>query len=343
MVNFYKYLNIYNLFKCLNKLQFLIKMIYVPKNILVTGGLGFIGSNLANFLASKYNVIVVDKYDYCSREANITNKNIIIYHVDINSTLDMLKIMETHDINTIIQAAVNSHVDLSFSAINAFVRNNILGTYALLDVCRVYGKIQRFIHVSTDEVYGFNENIDGFVEDSSMKPTNPYAATKCSAEHAVYSYYKSYNIPIIITRSNNVMGRFQYPEKAISKFIIQLLTNKPITLQNGGQCKRTFIYVDDLVEAFDILLHKGVIGETYNIGSNDEYSIMEIAQLLTDILNKKLVTVEIPDRNFNDIRYHINYDKIKQLGWEPKTQFMDGLQQTIDYYKQHLEEYAFCV
>jgi len=319
-------------------------MSYVPKNILVTGGLGFIGSNLANFLASKYNVIVVDKYDYCSREANITNKNIIIYHVDINSTLDMLKIMTTHDIDTVFHAAANSHVDLSFSAINDFVRNNILGTYALLDVCRVYGKIQRFIHLSTDEIYGFNDNKDGFVEESAMKPTNPYAATKCSAEHAVYSYYKSYNIPIIITRSNNVMGRFQYPEKVISKFIIQLLTNKPITLQNGGLCKRTFIYVDDLVEAFDTLLHQGVIGEVYNIGSNDEYSIIEIAELVNKMISdKKLITVEISDRNFNDIRYHINYDKIKQLGWSPKTEFIIGLQQTIDYYKEHVDEYAFCV
>ena len=320
---------------------------YVPKNILVTGSLGFIGSNLANYLAKKYNVIAVDKYDYCSRKANITDDNIIIYQVDINSTLDMLKIMQTHNIDTIIHMAASSHVDRSYSSVSEFTRNNILGTYALLDVCHAYGKIKRFIHVSTDEVYGEHndDDIDGFKEDAPMKPTNLYSASKCSSENAVWGYYKSYNIPIIITRSNNVMGQFQYPEKVIPKFIVQLLTGKPITLQGGGKCKRTFIYVNDIVQTFDLVLHKGVIGEIYNIGSEDEYTILEIANILNDMIcpEKDLVTVEIPDRNFNDCRYHINYDKIKALGSIPKTPFKQALQETIDYYTKHLSEYAFCI
>jgi UDP-glucose 4,6-dehydratase len=318
---------------------------YTPENILLTGGLGFIGSNLANFLAEKYNVIVVDKHDYCSRISNITSKNIVIYQVDINYTLDILKIMETHHIDTVFHCAANSHVDLSYSALNDFIKNNILGTYALLDVCRVYGQIKRFIHVSTDEIYGFNENIEGFKEDAPMLPTNPYAATKCAAEHAVYSYYKSHQIPIIITRSNNVMGRYQYPEKVISKFIVQLLSNKSITLQNSGQCKRSFIYIDNLVNAFDIILHQGVIGEIYNIGSEDEYKVIDLALMLNNIIypDRELLTIGIPDRNFNDIRYHINYEKIKSLGWHPIISFEDGLIDTINYYKEHLSEYQFLV
>lgn len=320
-------------------------MDYQPKNILVTGGLGFIGSNLANHLAETYHVVVIDKYDYCSRKANITNDNIIIYQTDINSVLDVLQIMTKHEIDTVFHCAANSHVDLSFSALHDFIKNNIMGTYALLDVCRVFGQIKRFIHVSTDEIYGFNPHQDGFKEDSPMLPTNPYAATKCSAEHAAYSYYKSFNIPVIITRSNNVMGKYQYPEKVISKFIVQLLSQKPITLQNKGLCKRTFIYVDDLVDAFDTILHKGTIGEIYNIGSDDEYRIIDIANLLNAKINgdQLFETVEIPDRNFNDIRYHINYDKIKQLGWSPTTKFEDGLDKTIDYYRNHLEEYKFTI
>jgi len=190
--------------------------------------------------------------------------------------------------------------------------------------------------VSTDEVYGQYTSIceKGCSEDTVLKPTNPYSASKVAAEALVQSYISSYQLPIIITRSNNVYGPGQYPDKIIGRFSCQALQNKALTIQGDGTAKRTFIFIDDIVQAFYLILMKGVIGEIYNIGTEDEYSVTEIADLICREVGRGLVTVPIPDRTFNDCRYKIDCQKISKLGWRPQTPFLQGLRTTIAWYAE---------
>jgi len=202
--------------------------------------------------------------------------------------------------------------------------DNVLGTHHLLEAGRKYGKLEKFIHVSTDEVYGESMIIDGEdkkTEESIMCPTNPYAATKAGAELLAQSYYHSFKLPVIITRGNNVYGPNQYPEKLIPKFIQLLRTDKKVTIQGDGHNLRSFIHVDDVCSGFALVLDKGIIGEIYNIGSDDdtEMSVLQVAHLLIDIIkgpNKYDDWIEyIEDRPFNDKRYYINNIKLKNMGW----------------------------
>ena len=219
------------------------------------------------------------------------------------------------------------------------------GTHSLIETCKSYNKIKRFIHVSTDEVYGESEYSETKkTENSILEPTNPYAATKAAAEHIVKSYYRSFDFPVIITRGNNVYGKYQYPEKIIPKFIHQCLNNRNCTLHGNGKNLRTYIHVTDVVRAFETILSKGKIGEIYNIGSDNEYTNIQIAEKiiyhsipsigneLYDLDYKNFIEY-IKDRDFNDKRYHIDSSNLKSLGWEEKVNFDEGLQTTIDWYK----------
>jgi dTDP-glucose 4,6-dehydratase len=200
---------------------------YKPLNILITGGCGFIGSNFINHYKNKYpdiKIINFDKLDYCSNSEDINHDKLII--ADLNNKDILLKILNENEIDTVIHFAAQTHVDNSFGNSLNFTIDNILGTHSLLECCRIYGKINRFIHISTDEVYGeVDINHNGCTEESLLNPTNPYAATKAGTEFIVNSYYYSFKLPVIITRSNNVYGKRQYPEKLIPKFILQLLNN----------------------------------------------------------------------------------------------------------------------
>lgn len=323
---------------------------YDPKQILVTGGCGFIGSQVVNLLVNVYpnmKIIVIDKISYCSRIGNINNlDNVLLFQTDINNSINILEILSKYEVDTILHFAASSHVQNSFSNIQDFIHDNIQGTTSLLEVCRKYGKIKRFIHVSTDEVYGevSHDEISGCTENSVLNPTNPYAATKMAAEALVNAYAKSYKIPIIITRGNNVYGQGQYPEKLIPRFIMLLLNNKPLTIQGDGTATRTFIHVEDVARAFLTIMQKGIIGEIYNIGSNNEKSVLQISQLLSDkIYGKKdaLNTISIKDRDFNDQRYHINSDKLYKLGWKEEIPFDDGIEKTIKFYLDNKTEYDF--
>jgi dTDP-glucose 4,6-dehydratase len=211
----------------------------------------------------------------------------------------------------------------------------------LLECCRKYSKIQKFIHVSTDEVYGESMNsVDEKhkTEHSILCPTNPYAATKASAELIAQSYYYSFNMPIIITRGNNVYGPNQYPEKIIPKFIKLLSEDKKVTIQGDGSNVRAFIHVADVVKAFDIILEKGIIGEIYNIGSddNEEYTVKYVAEMLIKKIKKTDNYGEyieyITDRPFNDKRYYISNEKIKKLGWDITENFEEGIDNLITMY-----------
>ena len=310
-------------------------------NLLVTGGCGFIGSNFINHIAKtdKYNIINVDAMYYCANEKNVDEyiRNSEYYtFVKGNVCSDdlMTHILSSHNIEQVIHFAAQSHVQNSFDDSLQFTRDNILGTHVLLECCRKYGKLTKFIHVSTDEVYGESmNNINELhkTEHSILCPTNPYAATKASAELIAQSYNHSYKMPIVITRGNNVYGPNQYPEKLIPRFIQLLQNDKKVTIQGNGSAVRAFLHTEDTVRAFETILEKGVIGEIYNIGCDDEmeYSVLDVAKMLikkikdTNDYNEWITYIE--DRPFNDQRYYISNQKVKQLGWNINMTFEEGI------------------
>jgi dTDP-glucose 4,6-dehydratase len=311
-------------------------------NILVTGGCGFIGSNFINHYFSKGGItklVNIDAMYYCANEQNVNESirnspNYIFIKGNLSDMKLMESIIDNNNITHVIHFAAQSHVQNSFEDSIKFTHDNIVGTHVLLEVCRKYGKIQKFIHVSTDEVYGEsmnNINETCKTEHSILCPTNPYAATKAGAELIAQSYHHSYKMPIIITRGNNVYGPNQYPEKLIPLFIELLKNDKKVTIQGTGKSVRAFLYVDDAVRAFETILENGIIGEIYNIGcdENMEYSVLDIAKILIKMIKKTDEYTDwieyIPDRPFNDQRYYISNNKVRDLGWSIKYDFISGL------------------
>lgn len=317
-------------------------------NLLVTGGCGFIGSNFINYIftKNKYNIINIDALYYCANENNvnkeiINSKNYTLIKGNLCSEDLVTHILECYKIDEIIHFAAQSHVQNSFSDALQYTKDNILGTHVLLECCRKYNKIQRFIHVSTDEVYGEsmnNVNENHKTEHSILCPTNPYAATKAGAELIAQSYNHSFKMPIIITRGNNVFGPNQYPEKLIPRFIKLLKENKKVTIQGKGTAVRAFLHSYDTSTAFECILNKGKIGEIYNIGCDEgmEYSVMDVAKILIKMIKKtenydKWVTY-VEDRPFNDQRYYISNQKLKDLGWNITIGFLNGLENLVNDY-----------
>lgn len=314
-------------------------------NLLVTGGCGFIGSNFINYIFNKntYNIINIDNLYYCANIDNV-EKHIQCspYYTFIRGNIcsrDLIQhVLINYNINIIIHFAAQSHVDNSFENSIQYTNDNIVGTHNLLECSRLYNNLTKFIHISTDEVYGESMNdIDEMAktEQSILCPTNPYAATKASAELIAQSYFHSFNMPIIITRGNNVYGPNQYPEKLIPKFINLLKNNQKVTIQGDGSNVRSFLHSNDAVTAFEIIINKGVIGEIYNIGCDEqmEYSILDVTKLLVKYIknedNIDNYIEYIPDRPFNDKRYYISNTKIKNLGWDIYTSFEKGLQDLL--------------
>ena len=313
--------------------------------LLVTGGCGFIGSAFCRRLQKQHpylTLVNIDKLYPCSTQASdltTSSGNYTFVKGDIADTPLISSLIETYKIDTIVHFAAQSHVDTSFTNPMAYTQDNVIGTHSLLEATRKSGKIKKFVQISTDEVYG--ENAKGatgaFNELSLLKPTNPYAASKASAEMFVHSYLHSYNIPAVVIRSNNVYGPGQYPEKVIPKFLFQLMDNQKITLQGSGHQLRSFLYVEDAVDAMLCVLFQGEIGEIYNISSQDEISIKDLAanllsQLKQDALLDDNITY-IEDRNFNDKRYWIESEPLAKLGWKPQWNLERGLKETIDWFK----------
>ena len=311
-------------------------------HLLVTGGCGFIGSNFINYYFPKEkvdNIVNIDAMYYCASEENINEKirldnKYVLVKGNLCDTKLVSNILNKYNITHIIHFAAQSHVQNSFEDSIKFTNDNIVGTHTLLECSRKYGKIVRFIHVSTDEVYGesLNEVNEKYkTEQSILCPTNPYAATKAGAELISQSYAHSYKMPIIITRGNNVYGPNQYPEKLIPLFIKLLKENKKVTIQGKGTSVRAFLHSYDTSTAFECILEKGVIGEIYNIGCdpNMEYTVMDVANILikmiknTDNYNEWIDYIE--DRPYNDQRYYISNNKLKDLGWNISVKFQDGL------------------
>jgi dTDP-glucose 4,6-dehydratase len=314
-------------------------------NILVTGGCGFIGSNFINYYMENnknVNIINLDAMYYCADINNINEnvRNLPNYKFIKGNlcSLDLVEfILTTYCIDTVVHFAAQSHVQNSFDDSLQYTKDNVLGTHTLLEAVKKYNKVKKFIHVSTDEVYGestINDGENKKTEASILCPTNPYAASKAAAEMIVMSYYYSFKIPIIITRGNNVYGPNQYPEKLIPRFIKLLKENKHVTIQGDGSCLRSFLHVFDVAKAFECIIKNGKIGEIYNIGADDhlEYSVIDITYKLLKLL-KNIDDINqcnewihyIEDRPFNDKRYYISNDKLKQLGWKVDINFDDGL------------------
>jgi len=319
---------------------------YQCHNLLITGGCGFIGSNFVNYYLEKYplvRVINLDSLYYCADVNNVDLKyqqqdNYTMIKGNICSEDLVTHILNFYQIDSVIHFAAQSHVCNSFEDSIQYTKDNIMGTHNLLECCRKYGHIRRFIHVSTDEVYGeslLEQSENHKTEQSVLCPTNPYAATKAGAELIAQSYSHSFKMPIIITRGNNVYGPNQYPEKLIPKFIQQLQENKKVSIHGQGTSQRAFLHSSDTVRAFDLILRKGTLGEIYNIGCDEgmEYTVLEVAKILIKMIKKtdnyQQWVEYVDDRPFNDQRYYISNQKLKNLGWSIQTKFRQGLEDLL--------------
>jgi UDP-glucose 4,6-dehydratase len=252
-------------------------------------------------------------------------------------------VLKTENIDTIMHFAAQTHVDNSFGNSFQFTQNNIMGTHVLLESAKV-ARIKRFIHVSTDEVYGEQQRDQAAMdEEQILEPTNPYAATKAGAEFLAKSYLRSFNLPLIITRGNNVYGPHQYPEKLIPKFINQLKRGQKVTLHGTGSNMRNFLYVEDVARAFECILLKGKVGCVYNIGGSNERANIDVARDLIRLSGyekaEDMMTF-VEDRFFNDLRYHINSDRLFELGWRELVSWEEGIRVTFEWYAKNSHRYG---
>ena len=323
------------------------------KKIIVTGGLGFIGSNLIELLINKkYFVINIDKITYSSNFYNtkefIKSKNYKFIKCDLND-LKLKKIILKYKPIGIFNLAAETHVDRSIDDPKKFIQSNIVGVYNLLEYFREYSKKykSKLIHISTDEVYG--DILKGRTNEKyPYNPSSPYAASKASSDHLVSSYIRTYNLPAIVTNCSNNYGPKQHPEKLIPKLIYNILTNKKLPIYGNGKNSREWIYVEDHCEALLKVFKKGKIGHFYNIGSNKNLINLEICKNLIEISKSKIklgknVKIDfVKDRPGHDIRYALNSTKIiKQLKWKPKTSFKDGLKKTFNWYLKKFRLFYF--
>ncbi|MBI2208869.1 dTDP-glucose 4,6-dehydratase [Candidatus Woesearchaeota archaeon] len=309
--------------------------------VFITGGAGFMGSNFARHMVKNYPDYEFINYDKLTYAADLRNlkdmenrKNYRFVKGDVCDFKLLVKLLK--GVDAIIHLAAESHVDNSIGNSLIFTMSNTYGTHVLLEAARL-NNVKRFVHVSTDEVYGDIEK-GSFKEDSMLNPNNPYSASKAGAEMIARSYYKTYKMPIIVVRGNNVFGPCQYPEKIIPTFITMLLQGKKVPLHGDGSNIRTYIYADDFSLALETVFGKGVIGEIYNIGTKDERSNIQIAKTLIRKFGKDESYIDhVKDRPFNDKRYSIDIAKIKALGWKQKHEFGTALDETIGWYKKNVE------
>ena len=317
------------------------------KKLIVTGGLGFIGSNLIEILLKKnFYVINLDKITYSSNFYNTKefnkSKNYKFIRCDIKDK-SLKKILFKYKPNGVFNLAAETHVDRSIDNPSSFIQSNIVGVFNLLESFREYSKKykSKLIHISTDEVYG--DVLNGrSTENYPYKPSSPYAASKASSDHLVSSFVRTYNIPAIITNCSNNYGPKQHPEKLIPKLIYNIINNRPLPIYGKGKNSREWIFVKDHCEALLKVFFKGKVGEFYNIGSNKNLDNLQVSKTLIDIsknklkLGKKVKILFIKDRPGHDTRYALNSNKIKKkLNWKPKTNFKQGIELTFDWYKKN--------
>ncbi len=316
------------------------------KKIIVTGGSGFIGSNLVEYLIKKkYFVINIDKLTYSSNNYNkkeFSKKKYKFFKVDICNKKKIKKLIKKYKPECIFNLAAETHVDRSIDSPYQFIHSNILGTFNILEVIRENNKKNKkikLIHISTDEVYGdikSNKSNEKF----PYNPSSPYSASKASADHLIKSYIKTYKLPAIISNCCNNYGPYQFPEKLIPKIISNIISNKPLPIYAKGQNSREWIYVTDHCEALYQLFKKGKIGESYNVGSNENIKNINIVKNILNIFKKKRIKIGkkvkikfVKDRPGHDFRYALNSKKIKkEIKWKSKTKLHSGLNMTVDWY-----------
>ncbi len=308
------------------------------KTILVTGGAGFIGSCFIRHELKKhsdYKIINLDALTYCGNLENLkdveNNPNYTFIQGNIcdkNLVKDIIK-----NVDYVVNFAAESHVDNSIKNPSIFVETNVQGTLNLLQSCKEIG-IEKYLQVSTDEVYGTLGKTGYFYETTPIAPNSPYSASKASADLLVRAYFETYKLPVLITRCSNNYGPYQYPEKLIPFFISKLLKDEKVPVYGDGMNVRDWLYVYDHCEAIDTVLHKGTIGEVYNIGGHNEKTNLEITKLILNAMNKDETSIEyVEDRLGHDKRYAISNDKItSELGWKPSITFEEGIKITIDWY-----------
>ena len=316
------------------------------KKIIVTGGSGFIGSNLVNYLIKKkYFIINIDKLTYSSNRYNkgiLSKKNYKFFRLDINNKKKLKNIINRYKPDCIFNLAAETHVDRSIDSPHQFIHSNILGVFNLLEVIKDNNKKNKkikMIHVSTDEVYG-DIKVDKSNENYPYNPSSPYSASKASADHLIKSYVRTYNLPAIISNCCNNYGPFQFPEKLIPKIISNILSNKSLPIYAKGLNSREWIFVDDHCDALYNIYKKGKIGESYNVGSNKNLKNINLVKNILDIFKKKGFKIGknvkikfVKDRPGHDFRYSLNSKKIlREIKWKSTTNLIKGLNLTIDWY-----------
>ena len=329
------------------------------RNILVTGGAGFIGSHVVRLFVNKYpdyRIINLDKLTYAGNLANLKDiedrPNYVFVKGDICELDDMLSLFEQYAIDGVIHLAAESHVDRSIKDPFTFARTNVMGTLSLLQAAKMTwegdyaGK--RFYHISTDEVYGaldFDETL--FTEDTRYNPHSPYSASKASSDHFVRAYHDTYGLPVVISNCSNNYGPYQFPEKLIPLFINNIRHNKPLPVYGKGENVRDWLFVEDHARAIDVIFHHGRDGETYNIGGFNEWKNIDLIRVIVRTVDRLLNRPEgtsdhlitfVTDRAGHDLRYAIDSSKLKnELGWEPSLQFEEGIEKTVRWYLDNQE------
>jgi len=314
-------------------------------NLLITGGAGFIGSNFVHFILENYkdyNVVNLDNLTYAGNLLNLIDieKNPRYFFIKGNiKNFELVSyILKEYKIDSIINFAAESHVDRSILGSDVFIETNVTGTLTLLEAAKAYG-IERFVQISTDEVYGSLGATGKFTESTPLSPNSPYSASKTSADLIARSFYKTFGLPVLITRCSNNYGPYQFPEKLIPLMICNALQDKKLPVYGTGKNIRDWIHVKDHCSAIDCVLHKGKIGEIYNIGGGNEWENINIVKEILSILSKPDTLIQfVKDRLGHDFRYAIDSSKIKnELGWEPSYNFSDGLKETVKWYIEHKE------
>jgi len=315
------------------------------RKIVITGGAGFAGSHIVDEVCRQYpdaRVVVLDKMTYAGDVRNISHhvfSNRVQLLVGDIADLDVCR-RAVKGACLVIHAAAESHVDNSFGNSLEFTRTNVLGTHCLMEACR-QERVPKVVHVSTDEVYG--EVMSGAAEeDDVLRPTNPYSSSKAAAEMILRGYVQSYHEPIVIIRANNLYGVRQFPEKIIPRFICHMLTGRRLPLHGNGCNRRHYLSAQNFAEAVVFLAENGAIGETYNIGTQEEYTNLQVAELIADAFGHSVEAVVdfVPDRPFNDARYSISWRKLERMGWRPKNSLRDDIGHLVDWYATNLERYS---
>lgn len=323
------------------------------KNILITGGAGFIGSHVVRLFVNKYpdyHIINLDKLTYAGNLANLKDiegrPNYTFVKADICDFETICNVLEKYEVNGIIHLAAESHVDRSIKDPFTFAQTNVMGTLSLLQAARQYWngvwEDKMFYHISTDEVYGSLSNEGFFLETTKYDPHSPYSASKASSDHFVRAFHDTYRMPTLVTNCSNNYGPYQFPEKLIPLFINNIRNNKPLPVYGKGENVRDWLYVEDHARAIDVIFHKGKIADTYNIGGFNEWKNIDLIKVIIRTVDRLLGREEgtsealityVTDRAGHDLRYAIDSNKLKnELGWEPSLQFEEGIEKTVRWY-----------